>query len=111
MMRKMYITENALIIIPAGIVGLILALLTGFAIGKGLEIHNGFHFYKITAGIIIKSVCSVIAAIVVEELAGLIANRLRKHKGGRKKLRAGHMNLSVSHESHLALSQLILSGQ
>ena len=32
----------------------------------------GFHFYKITAGIIIKSVCSVIAAIVVEELAGLI---------------------------------------
>ena len=28
-----------------------------------------------------------------------------------KKLRAGHMNLSVSQESHLALSQLILSGQ
>ncbi len=88
MMRKMYIAENALIIIPAGIVGLLLALLTGFAIGKGLEIHNGFHFYKITAGIIIKSVCSVIAAIVVEELAGLIANRLRKHKGGKKKVKS-----------------------
>lgn len=93
MMRKMYITENALIIIPAGIVGLLLALLTGLAIGKGLEIHNGFHFYKITAGIIIKSVCSVIAAIVVEELAGLIANRLRKHKGSKKKVK------SRTHES------------
>ena len=97
MMRKMYITENALIIIPAGIVGLILALLTGFAIGKGLEIHNGFHFYKITAGIIIKSVCSVIAAIVVEELAGLIANRLRKHKGGKKKVKSRtHESVSVA---------------
>ena len=97
MMRKMYITENALIIIPAGIVGLILALLTGFAIGKGLEIHNGFHFYKITAGIIIKSVCSVIASIVVEELAGLIANRLRKHKGGKKKVKSRtHESVSVA---------------
>ena len=97
MMRKMYITENALIIIPAGIVGLILALLTGFAIGKGLESHNGFHFYKITAGIIIKSVCSVIAAIVVEELAGLIANRLRKHKGGKKKVKSRtHESVSVA---------------
>ena len=95
MMRKMYITENALIIIPAGIVGLLLALLTGLAIGKGLELHNGFHFYKITAGIIIKSVCSVIAAIVVEELAGLIANRLRKHKGSKKKVKSGTLE-SVS---------------
>lgn len=85
MMRKMYITENALIIIPAGIAGLLLALLTGQAIGKGLEINNGFHFYKITAGIIIKSVCSVIAAIVVEELAGLIANQWQKNKSGKVK--------------------------
>ena len=85
MMRKMYIIENALIIIPAGIAGLLLALLTGQAIGKGLEINNGFHFYKITAGIIIKSVCSVIAAIVVEELAGLIANQWQKNKGGNVK--------------------------
>ena len=60
-------------------------MLTGQAIGKGLEINNGFHFYKITAGIIIKSVCSVIAAIVVEELAGLIANQWQKNKGGNVK--------------------------
>lgn len=107
----MYIIENALIIIPAGIAGLLLALLTGQAIGKGLEINNGFHFYKITAGIIIKSVCSVIAAIVVEELAGLIANQWQKIKAVMLRVRIRKLYLPIWKESSHALSHIILLRQ
>ena len=94
-LRSMYIIENALIIIPAGIMGLILALLTGFGIGKALEIHNGFTFYKVTLNVIIKSVLSVIIAIIVEEIAGIIANSRKNHILNKKRKKKNSQNVNI----------------
>ena len=97
-LRSMYIIENALIIIPAGIMGLILALLIGFGTGKALEIHNGFTFYKVTLNVIIKSVLSVIIAIIVEEIAGIIANSRKNHILNKKRKKKHQLRSSMSTE-------------
>lgn len=94
-LRSMYIIENALIIIPAGIMGLILALLIGFGTGKALEIHNGFTFYKVTLNVIIKSVLSVIIAIIVEEIAGIIANSRKNHILNKKRKKKNSQNVNI----------------
>ena len=81
----MYIIENALIIIPAAVAGVVVALAAGRITGSVLEGKAGFSFYKINNSIIIKAVISVVIAVIVEELVGLISNV--KDKVRQKKLR------------------------
>ena len=45
--RKMYITENAFILIPAGIIGILLALAVGHFTGQALEAKSGYEFYRV----------------------------------------------------------------
>ena len=54
--------------------GILLALIVGSVTGHVLEAKNGYEFYRVNVDVVIKSVCSVIVAVVIEELAGLIAN-------------------------------------
>lgn len=72
--RKMYITENAFILIPAGIIGILLALAAGHFTGQALEAKSGYEFYRANMEVIIKSAGSVVIAIIVEELSGIISN-------------------------------------
>lgn len=72
--RKMYITENAFILIPAGIIGILLALAAGHFTGQALEAKSGYEFYRANMEVIIKSSGSVVIAIIVEELSGIISN-------------------------------------
>lgn len=72
--RKMYITENAFILIPAGIIGVLLALAAGHFTGQALEAKSGYEFYRANMEVIIKSAGSVVIAIIVEELSGIISN-------------------------------------
>lgn len=72
--RKMYITENAFILIPAGIIGILLALAAGYFTGQALEAKSGYEFYRANMEVIIKSAGSVVIAIIVEELSGIISN-------------------------------------
>lgn len=72
--RKMYITENAFILIPAGIIGILLALAAGHFTGQALEAKSGYEFYRVNMEVIIKSAGSVVIAVIVEELSGIISN-------------------------------------
>ena len=72
--RKMYITENAFILIPAGIIGVLLALVAGHFTGQALEAKSGYEFYRVNMEVIIKSAGSVVIAVIVEELSGIISN-------------------------------------
>lgn len=72
--RKMYITENAFILIPAGIIGVLLALAAGHFTGQALEAKSGYEFYRVNMEVIIKSAGSVVIAVIVEELSGIISN-------------------------------------
>ena len=72
--RKMYITENAFILIPAGIIGILLALAVGHFTGQALEAKSGYEFYRVNMEVIIKSAGSVVIAVIVEELSGIISN-------------------------------------
>ena len=72
--RKMYITENAFILIPAGIIGILLALAVGHFTGQALEAKSGYEFYMVNMEVIIKSASSVVIAVIVEELSGIISN-------------------------------------
>ena len=72
--RKMYITENAFILIPAGIIGILLALAVGHFTGQALEAKSGYEFYSVNMEVIIKSASSVVIAVIVEELSGIISN-------------------------------------
>ncbi len=72
--RKMYITENAFILIPAGIIGILLALVAGHFTGQALEARSGYEFYRVNMEVIIKSAGSVVIAVIIEELSGIISN-------------------------------------
>ena len=72
--RKMYITENAFILIPAGVIGVLLALAAGHFTGQALEAKSGYEFYRVNMEVIIKSAGSVVIAVIVEELSGIISN-------------------------------------
>ena len=72
--RKMYVTENAFILIPAGIIGVLLALVAGHMAGHVLEVKSGYEFYRVNTEVIIKSAGSVVIAVIIEELSGLISN-------------------------------------
>lgn len=72
--RKMYITENAFILIPAGIIGVLLALAAGHFTGQALEAKSGYEFYRVNMEVIIKSAGSIVIAVIVEELSGIISN-------------------------------------
>ncbi len=90
-LRIMYIIENALIIIPSAVAGIIIAFAVGKIIGNILEIKAGFSFYTVNSSVILKSIASVVIAVVVEELVGLassikaairkkkLSNKSRKH--------------------------------
>lgn len=73
-LRRMYIIENALIIVPAALIGIITAFLAGGVVGGILEGKAGFSFYTINASIVLKSIASVVIAVVVEEIVGLLSN-------------------------------------
>ena len=73
-LRRMYIIENALIIVPAALIGIITAFLAGGVVGGILERKAGFSFYTINASIVLKSIASVVIAVVVEEIVGLLSN-------------------------------------
>ena len=70
----MYIIENALIIVPAALIGIITAFLAGGIVGGILEGKAGFSFYTINVSIVLKSIASVVIAVVVEEIGGLLSN-------------------------------------
>ena len=97
--RKMYITENAFILIPAGIIGVLLALAAGHFTGQALEAKSGYEFYRVNMEVIIKSAGSVVIAVIVEELSGIISNiHFYKKKATSKKQvsRPVHMHYKKS---------------
>ena len=73
-LRRMYIIENALIIVPAALIGIITAFLAGGVVGGILEGKAGYSFYTINVSIVLKSIASVVIAVVVEEIVGLLSN-------------------------------------
>ena len=109
--RKMYITENAFILIPAGIAGILLALIAGSVTGHVLEAKTGYEFYSVNVDIVIKSVCSVIVAVVIEELTGLISNikfyRKRTVKKKQYDRRKENIKLSILKHSIISIAIMI----
>ena len=95
-LRRMYIIENALIIVPAALIGIITAFLAGGIAGGILEGKAGFSFYTINASIVLKSIASVVIAVVVEEIVGLLSNVTDTVK--EKRLKAGSKKQIVNIE-------------
>lgn len=95
-LRRMYIIENALIIVPAALIGIITAFLAGGVVGGILEGKAGFSFYTINASIVLKSIASVVIAVVVEEIVGLLSNVTDTVK--EKRLKAGSKKQIVNIE-------------
>lgn len=95
-LRRMYIIENALIIVPAALIGIITAFLAGGVVGGILERKAGFSFYTINASIVLKSIASVVIAVVVEEIVGLLSNVTDTVK--EKRLKAGSKKQIVNIE-------------
>lgn len=95
-LRRMYIIENALIIVPAAFIGIIAAFLAGGVVGGILEGKAGFSFYTINASIVLKSIASVVIAVVVEEIVGLLSNVMDTVK--EKRLKAGSKKQIVNIE-------------
>lgn len=93
---RMYIIENALIIVPAALIGIITAFLAGGVVGGILEGKAGFSFYTINASIVLKSIASVVIAVVVEEIVGLLSNVTDTVK--EKRLKAGSKKQIVNIE-------------
>lgn len=87
-LRRMYIIENALIIVPAALIGIIAAFLAGGIVGGILEGKAGFSFYTINVSIVLKSIASVVIAVVVEEIVGLLSNVMDTVKEKRLKARS-----------------------
>ena len=87
-LRRMYIIENALIIVPAALIGIIAAFLAGGIAGGILEGKAGFSFYTINVSIVLKSIASVVIAVVVEEIVGLLSNVMDTVKEKRLKARS-----------------------
>ena len=95
-LRRMYIIENALIIVPAAFIGIIAAFLAGGVVGGILEGKAGFSFYTINVSIVLKSIASVVIAVVVEEIVGLLSNVMDTVK--EKRLKAGSKKQIVNIE-------------
>lgn len=95
-LRRMYIIENALIIVPAAFIGIIAAFLAGGIVGGILEGKAGFSFYTINVSIVLKSIASVVIAVVVEEIVGLLSNVMDTVK--EKRLKAGSKKQIVNIE-------------
>lgn len=95
-LRRMYIIENALIIVPAALIGIITAFLAGGVVGGILEGKAGFSFYTINVSIVLKSIASVVIAVVVEEIVGLLSNVVDTVK--EKRLKAGSKKQIVNIE-------------
>lgn len=95
-LRRMYIIENALIIVPAALIGIIAAFLAGGIVGGILERKAGFSFYTINVSIVLKSIASVVIAVVVEEIVGLLSNVMDTVK--EKRLKAGSKKQIVNIE-------------
>ena len=95
-LRRMYIIENALIIVPAALIGIITAFLAGGVVGGILEGKAGFSFYTINVSIVLKSIASVVIAVVVEEIVGLLSNVTDTVK--EKRLKAGSKKQIVNIE-------------
>lgn len=95
-LRRMYIIENALIIVPAALIGIIKAFLAGGIVGGILEGKAGFSFYTINVSIVLKSIASVVIAVVVEEIVGLLSNVMDTVK--EKRLKAGSKKQIVNIE-------------
>lgn len=95
-LRRMYIIENALIIVPAAFIGIIAAFLAGGVVGGILEGKAGFSFYTINVSIVLKSIVSVVIAVVVEEIVGLLSNVMDTFK--EKRLKAGSKKQIVNIE-------------
>ena len=108
--RKMYIIENAFILIPAGIAGILLALIAGSVTGHVLEAKTGYEFYSVNVDVVIKSVCSVIVAVVIEELTGLISNIKFYRKRTVKKKQYDRRKDNVrQHKSRMNRHNLVMS--
>lgn len=95
-LRRMYIIENALIIVPAALIGIITAFLAGGVVGGILEGKAGYSFYTINVSIVLKSIASVVIAVVVEEIVGLLSNVMDTVK--EKRLKAGSKKQIVNIE-------------
>lgn len=95
-LRRMYIIENALIIVPAALIGIITTFLAGGIVGGILEGKAGFSFYTINVSIVLKSIASVVIAVVVEEIVGLLSNVMDTVK--EKRLKAGSKKQIVNIE-------------
>ena len=92
----MYIIENALIIVPAALIGIITAFLAGGIVGGILEGKAGYSFYTINVSIVLKSIASIVIAVVVEEIVGLLSNVMDTVK--EKRLKAGSKKQIVNIE-------------
>lgn len=95
-LRRMYIIENALIIVPAALIGIITAFLAGGVVGGILEGKAGYSFYTINVSIVLKSIASIVIAVVVEEIVGLLSNVTDTVK--EKRLKAGSKKQIVNIE-------------
>ena len=108
--RKMYIIENAFILIPAGIAGILLALIAGSVTGHVLEVKTGYEFYSVNVDVVIKSVCSVIVAVVIEELTGLISNiKFYRKRTVKKKQYDRRKDNIRQHKSRMNRHNLVMS--
>ena len=105
--RKMYITENAFILIPAGIIGILLALAAGHFTGQALEAKSGYEFYRVNMEVIIKSAGSVVIAVIIEELSGIISNIHFYRKKSISKKRASRPVHMLYKKSHINSHNLV----
>ena len=105
--RKMYVTENAFILIPAGIIGVLLALAAGHMAGHVLEAKSGYEFYRVNTEVIIKSAGSVVIAVIIEELSGLISNIHFYRKKSASKKRVSRPVYMCYKKSHINRHNLV----
>lgn len=100
--------ENLLILVPSGLAGILLALLTGRILGWILEHNKGVAFFRVNAETVLKSLGSLLLALVVAELVCYVMTYFshidsvgeRVSKKGKKQKKQNDQQSQMNQQNH-----------
>lgn len=77
--------ENVVIVLISGLLGFLVAVIVGKGICGGIEAKKGVSFYVLGTGVCLKVLLSMLTAVAVEELTGILMAQKRKYYTSAKK--------------------------
>ncbi|MBQ4283047.1 MAG: ABC transporter permease [Lachnospira sp.] len=64
--------ENVMMLLPAGVIGIGMAVLVGRLVCLAIELNMGINFFYINAGILCRGLLAIVFAVIASEVAGLL---------------------------------------